>query len=587
MEWMKAVLAALAGVSLASGQDDAALFQKHCASCHGPTSAIRAPQLEALRGMSAAAVARAMETGAMKEQAAALKPAQRAALAQWVGQGKANEAHGWKRQCASGVEPRTDSSFWNGWGVDTRNSRFQPAAMAGLRAEDVPRLKLKWSFRVGDATSVAGQPALVGGRLYMGGADGTVYALDAATGCVYWTFHADAMVRSAISIGANRHAKYAVFFGDLKAQVYAVDAQTGKLVWKTRVDDHSQARITGAPALYGQRLYVPVSSLEEGIGGKSNYGCCTFRGSVAALDTESGKIDWKTYTIAAEPKPARKNASGVQLFGPAGGAVWSAPTLDVEKRMLYVGTGNSYTEQAAHTTDAVLALEMDTGRLAWTKQLSAGDSWNMSCVSGGGQNCPDKPGPDFDIGGSPILRAMPDGKRLLIVGQKSGFAHALDPDAEGKLVWQTRVSEGGLLGGVEWGMAADDKVVYVPISDQGKRRSGGLVALNLSDGSTLWRAESPAANCGERKPCSAAQMAAPTLIPGTVFTGAMDGKLRAHATDDGALLWSFDTLSQPGGGSINVFTAIVAQGTVIVPSGYAILGGLPGNVVLAFTVDGR
>ncbi|MEP7364281.1 MAG: PQQ-binding-like beta-propeller repeat protein [Acidobacteriota bacterium] len=584
---MKAVFAVVVGVSLASGQDAAGLFEQHCASCHGPASAIRAPRLETLRAMSSSAVAKAMEIGVMKEQAAALNHTQRGELAQWLGQGASDEAPGWKLRCAAGVQPRTDSSFWNGWGVDAQNSRFQPASMARLRAEDVPRLKLKWSFRIPGANSVVGQPALVGGKLYMGSADGTVYALDATTGCVYWTFHAEAAVRAALTVGAPQHAKYAVFFGDLQANVYAVDAQTGKLIWKTKVDEHPSARITGGPALYGQRLYVPVSSLEEAVGGRAAYGCCTFRGSVVALDTESGTVEWKTHTIAAESKPLRKNSSGVQLFAPAGGAVWSAPTLDVEKRMLYVGTGNSYTEEAAPTTDAVLALEMDSGRTVWSKQLLAGDRWNGDCMRGGKQNCPEKPGPDFDIGGSPILRVMPDGKRLLIVGQKSGMVHALDAGAEGKVVWQSRVSDGGLLGGVQWGIATDSESAYVPVSEYLSQQPGGLVALKLSEGSQLWRLDAVTAECAGRRPCSPAQMAAPTLIPGVVFTGTMDGKIRAHASGDGALLWSFDTLSQPGGGSINVSSAIVAQGMVVVPSGYGILAGLPGNVVLTFTVDGR
>lgn len=587
MEWMKAVVAAVGWAALAMAQDGAALFQKHCASCHSAAAAVRAPLVESLRGMSAGAVRKTMESGGMREMSLALTAAERGAVATWLGTGSAEETPGWKQRCAPGVEPRTDSSFWNGWGVDAANSRFQPEAMAGLRAGEVGRLKLKWSFRFPGLNSAVSQPALVGGRLYMGSADGTVYALDAATGCVYWSFRADATVRTAISVGANRHARYAVFFGDLKAQVYAVDAATGALVWKTKVDEHPSARITAAPALEGGRLYVPVSSLEEAEGGKPGYECCTFRGSVVAIDNESGKVDWKTYTIAEAPKPVGRNGGGVQLRGPSGAAVWSTPTLDVEKRLLYVGTGNSYGEGAASTTDAVLAMDMDTGRMVWAKQLTADDGWNFACVMGGGQNCPHKAGLDADIGGSPILRVMPDGRRLLIVGQKSGMVHALDAGAEGKFVWQTRVAEGSALGGVMWGMAADERAVYVPVSDQMTKRPGGLVALRLSDGGKLWRVDGATAECGGRKPCNAAQQAALVLIPGVVFTGTMDGKLRAHGTRDGALLWSFDTLGQPGGGSINVYSAMVAQGMVVAPSGYGMLGGLPGNVVLTFTVEGR
>jgi len=587
MEWRKGIwLAAWASFAL-FGQNGEELFRRHCDGCHGPAGTVRAPKIESLRGMSAAAVRTAMDSGSMREMSAALTPEQRATVANWLGAGAAQEAPGWKQSCAPGVEPHTDSSFWNGWGVDPENSRFQPAAMAGLSAADLPHLKLKWAFRFPGVNATVSQPALVGGRLYMGSADGTVYSLDAATGCVYWTFHADAMVRTAVTIGANRHAKYAVYFGDTKAQVYSLDAKTGTLGWKTKVDDHAGARITAAPALYGGRLYVPVSSFEEASAAKLSYPCCTFRGSVAAIDNESGKIDWKTYTIPQAPKPLGKNPGGTPSHGPSGAAVWSTPTLDLDKRLLYAATGNGYSGPAASTTDAVLALEMDTGRLVWSQQLLADDGWNFSCVMGGGQNCPKKAGPDFDIGASPILRKLPGGKRVLLIGQKSGIVHALDPDARGAVLWRTRVGEGSALGGIEWGMGADAEAVYVPVSDQLTKRPGGLAALRLTDGSKLWRIDGATPECGGRRPCNAAQQAAPTLLPGVVLSGSMDGKLRAHSTRDGALLWSFDTLTQPGGGAINVYSAIAAQGMLIVPSGYGLLGGLPGNVVLTFTVDGR
>ena len=410
--------------------------------------------------------------------------------------------------CAPGVEPRTDSSFWNGWGVDAANSRHQPADMAGLSAAGVPRLKLKWAFRFPGPTASASQPALVGGRLYLGSDSGTVYSLDAATGCVYWTFQADAPVRTAISLGANRHAKYALFFADTKAHVYSIDAKTGSLVWKTKVDDHPAARVSASPTLYGGRLYVPVSCHQEPAAS------ATCRASLVAIDNESGKVDWKT---AAPASPT------------------SAPTLDLDKRLLY----------AAASTGAILALDMDTGRQVWSKQL-----------------------PAAAINASPILRQLPNGKRLLLTSQNSGLVHALNPDAQGANVWQTRVAPAGAPSAPQWGLAADADAVYVP-------SSAGLAALRLTGGAKLWHV------------AGAAQQAAPTLIPGVVFSGSMDGKLRAHSTRDGALLWSFDTLTQPGGGSINPYSAIAAQGFLIVPSGSAIPGGLPGNVVLTFTVDGR
>jgi len=419
--------------------------------------------------------------------------------------------------CAPGVEPRTDSSFWNGWGVDPENSRHQPADMAGLSAADIPRLKLKWAFRLSGPTASASQPALVGGRLYLGSDSGTVYSLDAATGCVYWSFQADAPVRTAITIGANRHAKYALFFADTKAQAYSIDAKTGSLVWKTKVDDHPAARITASPTLYGGRLYVPVSC-EAGPAAPAS---C--RASLVAIDNESGKVDWKTAAPASST---------------------SAPTLDLEKRLLCAPPST-----AALAPSAILALDMDTGRQVWSKQL-----------------------PAAAITAAPILRQLPSGKRLLLTSQNSGLVHALNPDAQGANVWQTRAGQvsapTGAPSAPQGGLAADAEAVYV-------HSSAGLAALRLTDGAKLWHV------------AGAAQQAAPTLIPGVVFSGSTDGKLRAHSTRDGALLWSSDTLAQPGGGSLNIYSAIAAQGLLIAPSGSATPGSLPGNVLLAFTVDGR
>lgn len=409
--------------------------------------------------------------------------------------GAAAQEDGPPRPCAQGLEPRTDSSFWNGWGADAANTRSQPAALAGLAAADVPKLAPVWKLRLPGVNAMTSQAVLVGGRLYLGSADGTVYALHAATGCVYWTFRADAPVRTALSMGTNRHAHPALFFGDDRAQAYSIDAKTGKPVWKTKVDERAGASIAGSPVLYGNRLYVPVA------GGDG-------RGSVVALDNESGKAEWKAET---------------------GGAARSAPALDVKKRLLYVSAGG------------ILALEMDTGRVAWTKAAPA-------------------KGPGVEI--PPVLHRLDDGNRLLLVAHAPDSVLALNPDAGGRQVWATRT------GSVRAGMAVGGGTVYAATST-------GLVALRVRDGKKLWSAGS-----GEHA-------AAPVAIPGVVFSGSMDGKLWAFGERGGAPVWSFETRSLPGGGSIHGSAAIVAQGMLVVQSGYGQPGGLPGNVVLAFAATGR
>ncbi len=478
------------------------------------------------------------------------------------------------QECAPDVHPRTDSSSWNGWGADAANTRFAPPAI------DAAKLKLAWAFAVQGARTMAGQPAVVGGVVYFGSQDGTIYALDAHTGCQYWTFQADAMVRTAITVAAIQSGRYALLFGDAKAQVYALDVPSRKLRWKTKVDEHPWARLTGAPKLWEGRLFVPVSSNEEVPAGNPKYECCTFRGSIVALDEETGKILWKTYTIAEEPKlTTALSAEGVPLRGPNGAAVWSSPTIDARRRLLYAATGNGYTPPAASTTDSVLALDLATGAIKWIRQLSPRDNWTFACSPPKNASCPGDGGPDFDIGASPIL--WRDSR--LLVGQKSGMVYGLDPAAEGKVVWETRVGRGSALGGVMWGMAADDRALYVPVADQIGPNPGGLFALDPATGRKLW------STLPEPR---AAQPAAATAIPGAVFSGDVNGRLRAYSPSTGAVIWVVETAREfdavnggkARGGSIGGPGPVVAEGMVFTGSGYGMFGGRPGNVLLAFSI---
>jgi polyvinyl alcohol dehydrogenase (cytochrome) len=504
-------------------------------------------------------------------------------------------------QCAAArpIGNPLSGAAWNGWGVDPTNGRFQSARAAGLKAEDVPKLKLKWAFGFPNVSSAYAQPTIAAGRVYVGSMSGTIYSLDAATGCVYWTYDAKAPVRTAISIGPDKAAPsgYALYLGDLRATVHAIDAGNGERLWTQKIDDHPWARVTGAPTLVGDRLIVSVSSLEEGPGGSATYQCCTFRGSVVSLDAHSGKQFWKTYTIADAPAPTRKNKNGVQQFGPAGASVWSAPTVDVNKRIVYVATGNAYSEPAATTSDAVLALDLDSGRILWSNQITPNDVFVVGC-GGANQtavNCADDAGPDFDFGNSPILRSLPGGRQILVIGQKSGVAFGLDPDKKGAIVWQFRAGKGSALGGMEWGSAADEQLAYLPLSDvlRPPAEQGGLFAVKLATGEQVWHAASPAVTCAQPRGCNPAQSAAISVIPGAVFSGAMNGYLRAYSTTDGRILWEFNTGQEfktvngvtAKGGSINGPGPTIAGGMVFTNSGYGAFGGVAGNVLLAFGVN--
>ncbi len=358
-----------------------------------------------------------------------------------------------------------------------------------------------------------------------------------------------------------------------------------------KVDDHSAARITGAPTLVAGRLYVPVSSLEELPRARPDYPCCSFRGSVVALDATTGRQIWKTYTIAETPSIVGKNAAGTPLWKPGGAAVWAAPTVDLARRVLYVATGNAYTEPAPPTSDAVIAMSLETGAIQWVSQVTPGDAFLVGCKPGN-DNCPDDAGPDFDFGNLPILRRLAGGRSVIAIGQKSGVAYGMDPDRKGAVIWQYRAGQGSALGGIEWGSAADDRVMYVPVSDVLHAAAGGLHAIGLGSGERIWQAAAPAPACKAGMGCSAAQSAAISVIPGVVFSGAVDGHLRAYDATNGRILWDVDTARDfetvngvpASGGSIDGPGPTVAGGMVFSGSGYGRWRGRPGNVLLAFTV---
>ena len=478
---------------------------------------------------------------------------------------------------------------WNGWGAGVTNTRFQPADQAGLAAAEVPRLRLKWAFGYPSSTAAQSQPTVAGGRLFVASQRGEVYALDAATGCTHWSFAAESGVRSAMTVTRRADGRHALFFGDFAANVYALDAATGAEIWRRDVETHPGARITGAPVEHGGRLYVPVSSLEELLAADPRYPCCTFRGSIAALDAETGAVVWQSYTIDEAPEPRGSNPDGAALMGPAGAAVWSAPTVDARRGLVYAATGNAYTEPAAATSDAIIAFDLDTGAVRWTNQLTAGDAFILNC-GGDNPNCPEEGGPDYDFGASPVLVTTAAGRDLLVIGQKAGTGYALDPDRGGTVAWQYQVGAGSALGGIEWGFAVDDEKAYFANSDYLTPEPGGLAAVRLSTGELVWFAEPHEPVC---EGCSPALLAAITAIPGVVFSGAWDGLFRAYSADDGSVLWEFDTNGEydtvngvtARGGSINGPGPVVVGGMVYVNSGYAAFGGRPGNVLLAFGVD--
>lgn len=590
-----------AGQASSEGQR---VYLQHCASCHEGTMP-RMPTRDALRQYTPEAVDTALSSWVMRRQGSALSAAERRAVSEFVSGRPAGsyrpplDAIPKTAYCNAGPSSSFSGPSWNGWGADLQNTRFQAAPDAGLSAADVPRLKLKWAFGFPGVAASGSQATVAGQHVVVGSRNGLVYALQARTGCIEWTFEASAGVRSSPVVATGTGGGTTVFFGDAHAYAYALDAANGKLRWRTKVEDHLDAMITGAMALHGGRLYVPVSSLEEGSGAMPSYECCTFRGSVVALDAATGKQVWKTHTVADAPVKTTKNSIGTQLWGPSGVAVWSAPTLDPDRNRLFVTTGDSYSKPAAASSDAVMALAMDTGRVLWVRQTLPGDAWNLACLETTPEaraNCPDGKAPDFDFGSAPVLTTLADGRRLLLAGQKSGMLYALDPE-DGRVRWETRAGDGGVLGGIEWGFATDRGSAYVSLSsafEKAPGQAGGIAAFRLADGGVRWRTPPSGDTCGKKTGCNTAQPAAVTAIPGVAFSGSLDGHLRAFDAETGKVVWDVDTTLEvatvngvkAAGGSLNGPGPTVAGGMLYVSSGYN-LGFMPGNLLLAFSVDGK
>lgn len=586
-----------------------AIYAEHCARCHDVPDS-RAPARATLEEMSVSRIVRTMDFGAMMSVTYMLDRGDREAVARYLGIPGEDRAPPPAAFCARrDVRLAGAPALWNGWSATETNSRYQ--AEPGFDAGEIGRLELAWAFGFEGDVNAFAPPAVLGDELFVGSAGGSIYALDAASGCIDWHFQADGPVRTAMLVAPldarDPGAGHVVFFGDQSGGFYAVSAETGQALWRARPEPHESTKLTGTPIAHEGVVYVPVASWEESRPLNPSYMCCTFRGSIVAYRIADGAQLWKTWLVGETPERIGSTVDGVPMFGPSGVGTWSAPTLDRARGLIYVTTGNNYTGQT-DMSDAVVALALDDGAVEWVRQLTSGDEFNLYCRQQPG-GCP---GEDLDIGGSAILAGLPDGSERLLVGQKSGVVFGLDPADRGRIVWRSRVGDGGINGGVQWGMASDGERVYAAVSDLARRaqpdrdavdarpngvdptRGGGLTALDVATGDRIWHA--PPAECPAARPvCSPAQPAAVTAMPGAVFSGAVDGHLRAFAAADGRVLWDFDTAREfvtvngvsARGGSIDGDGPVIAGGRVYITSGYGRNGGMPGNVLLAFEIGGE
>ncbi|MDB5394900.1 MAG: cytochrome oxidase Cbb3 [Rhodospirillales bacterium] len=592
--------------SPSASQPGAALYAERCAQCHDHPVDRIPPRAFLSIVKTPEQVVTALSAGVMQPMAAGLNPDQIKSLAVFITGKEPGATHDPDPEANRCAKPASSIALgpddWNGWGHDSGNARFQ--ADAGIKPANIPRLKVKWVFAY-PGNVADGQPVIVGGMLFIANRAGRVFALNAETGCTYWSFLAEGGVHAGISVGALPDGKSAAYVTTENGYLRALDALTGAPVWTTRVEDHPATRLTGSPTLFDGRLYVPLSSLEEVSLFNANYACCTFRGGIAAVDAVTGKIVWKTHTIAQEPKQIGVSASGTKLFGPAGVAIFSAPTIDPKRKLVYAGTGNSYTQDSIDTANAVIAFDLETGARRWVAQALPDDNVCPKALKS--EECPHT-GPDFDFAAPPVLRTLPNGKEILVAISKADEAFGFDPDQNGKLVWRQTLGKGSRTAGV-WGMAADATRIYVGGADvrpQPGVTVGGLNGVDIATGKLDWRTPAPPAVCGwgdAQTPlsiangavgCSPAQPGAIAAIPGVVFSGSVDGHIRAFSSNDGTKLWDFDTgqhfkavnADTAIGGSISNGAEAVAKGVLYVNSGSAGVHQ-PGNALIAFTVDGK
>ena len=608
--------------ALGQAAGGAAVFQTRCKSCHEPAIE-RAPNRVDLSFRSRDSIVSALTTGVMAPMTSGLSHAEIEAVAAFLQPSAVLRRAGVDKLCAANTAIQPSASDWTSMGFDEASSRFQP--QPGINLADVPRLKVKWAF----AMTGGGQPTVVGNWLFMNNRGGKLYALDAKSGCVHWAIDGAGsrttpmIVRSTVSPSGLM-----MIVGIDVRRVRAFDAQTGQELWTSApLDAHGGAFINGSPVVSGAQVFVPISSGEEVLAISKAYSCCSFRGSLVALDLNTGAKQWQAFMIRDVPHATHLNTAGVQMQGPAGAPVWAAPTADSQRGLIYVATGNSYTDVPTDMTDAIVALDMKTGSVRWQHQVTADDNYIQGCSGATkGANCSASTGPDFDFGATPILVGK-RGRQVLIAAQKSGMVYGLDPDT-GVLRWQTSVGEGSPLGGIEWGIATDKHYVFVPVSDIGElfdeilRAAGrspmlgystsgksGLWALDSFTGKIIWKVLAPIAPChyaGDRSgdfmkgACVRAQSAAPCVMPNVVFSGTLDGWLRAYDTASGKIIWAFSTTGQtyvtvngvtdqPGGG-IDGMGPTIAGGMVYIMSGFNGAGRTGGNgvnVLLAFSVDGR
>ena len=496
--------------------------------------------------------------------------------------------------------PHFASVYSVGWGIDQRNTRYQP--ISSINASNAGQLKLKWVYGLASTTPRA-YPLITEDTIFVGDGGRGLVALDSATGCERWVHEHKGPISSAILpgwIGTRR----ILIFNDRLDGTYAVDATTGELIWHAVVDDEPVPWYSGTPLVTKDAVFVPVASLEVGLAANPFYGCCTTSGGMAAFDIKTGKKRWYRPTIEQPAHITGTHWGFVQEHGPSGAAVWGAPSYDPQRDWLFFGSGQNFTHPTTATSDSVFAVQAKTGKVVWVHQYTKNDAYTAACNIKAlhHPNCAEPTGPDVDFGAATMLLHTNSGRELLVGGQKSAAVHAMDPTT-GTPVWTQKLGRGGIIGGVHWGMAANEGLglLYVPISDKevkGFPAPGtpkpGLYALDIATGAQRW-AFTRASRCPDEE-CVYGVSAAIIAANDIVVAGSIDGKLEVFNAGTGALLWSHDSWRdytsvngvETKGGAFDAHGPLLADDLLVVTSGYGYVGRQrAGNALLVFQLDAK
>ena len=577
------------------------LVQENCLSCHGNPD-LNLMSLSTMSYISKNEMLQIMSEGKMKTQAENLTNQEKEEIAIFLTKGEAEQDSSPTVYCSKDLsaDGLKDGSLWSSWGQDSFNKRHQTSTT--INSRNITNLKLKWSFGL-RTENPRGQPIAVGSVIFISAGD-TTYALDKNLGCAYWTFTSAARLRNAPAFDTN--TKDAIYLIDQDFGTYKINAISGQLIWKVNIPKETQWSTSSAsPILVGSKLVVPLSTIETVAPINPKHECCTSSGGIALLDAETGNIIWNHRVLEEAKYVGKVFVTRTKKFAPAGAAVWNAPGVDLVNKRIFFGTGQSTQSPASEFSDAIITLDLETGKRIWSTQTLSGDAHNVACEIPVVKrlSCPDEDGPDFDFGASVIQSKTSNGESILLAGQKSGWVFGLNNDT-GVIKWKTRVGRGGTLGGIHFGMATDDSKLFVPVSDREIGRTydwekrPGLYALDIDTGDLIWSyqlddiCKDREAVSGEGR-CNTGFSAPVSVAGGVLFAGALDGRFSAHSTKDGSKLWEFDTLRSfrtvnnfPAvGGSIDAAGAVIVDNWVFINSGYSTHGQMAGNVLLAFSID--